>query len=69
MEASPLDSPPQDIRTEWRRLDAAIRDIAKVHNITSSHPHLISVYFDGGGIIVNCTGLINALAAKGVQLF
>lgn len=66
MKAVILDSPPPDIRTEWRRLNDAISDMQQISRVASSHPHLIAIQVNEGGIVFNFSGLIDALAAKGV---
>ncbi len=68
MKAEKLGAPPDDIRTEWRRTDNLIDDVETLYQATSSHPHLINVYVNGGGWVADCSGLVAALARKGIDL-
>jgi hypothetical protein len=68
MRAAKLSAPPEDIRTEWRRLNDAIDDIAAGQRVVSAQPHLVHVDVTEGGLVFDFTGLINALASKGINL-
>lgn len=67
MKAQKLSSPPEDIRTEWKRLNDLIEDVEKGAEVTSSHPQLIQFNRTAsGGIVLDCSGLIQVLIQKNV---
>jgi hypothetical protein len=69
MNAKKLGGPPDDIRTEWRRLDDLVDDVARITKVTSSHPHLVSVDVNEGGIVFDFSGLVEALSIVTGQKF
>jgi hypothetical protein len=68
MKASKRDGPRGDSRAEWRRVDDLVEDVSKLMQPTSSHGHLITLTVNEGGPVLDCSGLVNALAQKGIDL-
>lgn len=69
MKAKKLAAPPPDMRTEWRRLNDVIDDMDAASQVTSSHSQLIQfTRTASGGIVLDCSGLIQVLAQKGIDL-
>lgn len=66
MKAQKLGSAPADVRAEWRRLNDAIEDIEKLYTWDSSHPQLIRVTPTEGGMLLDCSGLVDMLRQKSV---
>ncbi|MEN3369936.1 MAG: hypothetical protein V7609_2079 [Verrucomicrobiota bacterium] len=68
MVAQKLGSPPEDIRTEWRRLDQLIGDVESITRVMTPQSHLVHVELNDGGLVFDFTGLINALKAQNINL-
>ncbi|MEY2511999.1 MAG: hypothetical protein QOE26_2762 [Verrucomicrobiota bacterium] len=63
-----LGTPPPDIRSEWRRLNYLVQDVQGLNKVTSSHSHLVSVIVNDDGFVFDFSGLVQALAGKGIIL-
>lgn len=40
----------------------------RVEKVVSAQPHLVQVQLNGAGLVIDFSGLINALALKGIDL-
>lgn len=68
MKAEKLATAPQDIRTEWRRLNDVIDDVEATQQVAATHPQLVNASRTAsGGIVIDCSGLIQFLSQHGID--